>query len=43
VTEKGAGGVRIFLQKNDMDENDMGTRSDEGDEMSLQLRGYALV
>jgi hypothetical protein len=29
VTEKGAGGVRKFLQKNDMDEND------KGEEMSL--------
>jgi hypothetical protein len=29
VTEKGAGGVRIFLQKNDMDE------SDKGEQMSL--------
>jgi hypothetical protein len=29
VTEKGARGVRNFLQKNDMDEND------KGEEMSL--------
>ena len=29
MTEKGAGGVRNFLQKNDMDEND------KGEEMSL--------
>jgi hypothetical protein len=29
VTEKGAGGVRNFLQKNDMDE------SGKGEEMSL--------
>jgi hypothetical protein len=29
VTEKGVGGVKIFLQKNDMGE------SDEGEEMSL--------
>jgi hypothetical protein len=29
VTEKGAGGVIIFLQKNDMD------KSDKGEEMNL--------